>query len=103
MRLRLSPLALSDLHAIHAHTVAYWGHGQADHYLNQLWDELNRITEAPERGMLRNDLYSGCRVCTCGKHVILYRVHSERTEIARILHSSMDFPRHVPTDFMGDS
>lgn len=98
MRLRLSSLAVSDLREIHAHTVTHWGHGQADRYLNQLWDELDKINEAPERGILRDDLPMGCRMCAAAKHVIFFRLHADRVEIARILHSSMDFPRHLPPD-----
>lgn len=32
------------------------------------------------------------------RHFLLYRVSSDRVEIGRILHESMDLARHVPTD-----
>lgn len=102
MRICLSKLALGDLDSIYSNTVAKWGHEQADRYLNDIWDTFEKITQTPERWRLRDKLHHGCRICFTGRHAILYRIHEGRVEIARVLHDAMDFPRHIPKDFMGE-
>ena len=102
MRLRLSKLAHADLESIYDATVAKWGQEQAGRYLNALWDALEKVSATPERWRLRDDLHPGCRICFNGRHAILYRVHQNRAEIARVLHDAMDFRRHLPSDFMGE-
>lgn len=102
MRLRLSKLAYADLEAVYAYTVRRWGSNQADIYLRQLWDALEAIVETPERWRLRDRVYPGCRVCVAGRHAILYRLNEHGVEVARVLHGSMDLPRHIPPGFMGD-
>jgi plasmid stabilization system protein ParE len=59
------------------------------------------VAQTPGRWRLRNELHPGCRICFTGRHAILYRIHEGRVEIARVLHDAMDFPRHIPKDFMG--
>jgi toxin ParE1/3/4 len=103
MRMRLSKLALGDLDSIYSHTVEIWGRDQADRYIAAIWAAFEKITETPERWRLRDELHPGCRICFIGRHAILYRIHKGRVEIARVLHDAMDFPRHIPGDFMGGS
>ena len=43
----------------------------------------------------RDDLADGSRAFRVAKHLIFYRVSGDSMEIARILHESMDFSRHV--------
>ena len=102
MRLRLSKLAFADLDSIYSETIAKWGQPQADQYINALWDALEKVAAIPERWRLRENLHPGCRICFCGRHEILYRIHEGRAEIARVLHDAMDFQRHIPGDFMGE-
>lgn len=103
MRVRLSKLALGDLASIYSRTVEQWGREQADHYVGDIWDAFEKVAKTPECWRLRNKLYPGCRICFTGRHAILYRIHNGRVEIARVLHDAMDFPRHIPKDFMGGS
>jgi toxin ParE1/3/4 len=101
MRIRLSKLALGDLDSIYSATVAKWGKEQADRYLGEIWAAFEKVVQTPERWRLRTELHPGCRICFTGRHAILYRIHEGRVEIARVLHDAMDFPRHIPGDFMG--
>jgi toxin ParE1/3/4 len=103
MRIRLSKLALGDLDSIYSNTVETWGREQADRYAGDIWDTFEKIAQTPERWRLRDKLYPGCRICFTGRHAILYRIHQGRVEIARVLHDAMDFPRHIPRDFMGET
>jgi toxin ParE1/3/4 len=101
MRFRLSKRAYADLDSIYTDTIAKWGQEQADRYIHAIWDAFEKVSANPERWRLRDDLHPGCQICFSGRHAILYRIHEGRVEIARVLHDAMDFPRHVPGDFMG--
>lgn len=100
MKLRISKLALSDVVELFAYTVKHWGESQAERYANQVWDAFERIAATPERWRLREDIHPDCRICLTGRHAILYRIREGRVEIARGLHGSMDFKRHIPPGFM---
>jgi toxin ParE1/3/4 len=102
MRLRLSKLAHADLDSIYTDTIAKWGQAQADRYINALWDALEKVATMPESWRLRDEIHTGCRICFSGRHAVLFRIHDGRVEIARVLHDAMDFPRHIPGDFMGE-
>ena len=101
MRLRFSKLARADLDSIYTDTIAKWGQEQSDRYIHTLWDALEQVVATPERWRPRDEIYPGCRICISGRHAILYRIREGRVEIARVLHDAMDFPRHIPGDFMG--
>jgi toxin ParE1/3/4 len=101
MRMRLSKLALGDLDSIYSDTVEKWGREQADRYVGYIWAAFEKLARRPESWRLRNELHPGCRICFIGRHAILYRIHEGRVEIARVLYDAMDFPRHIPRDFMG--
>lgn len=101
--MRLSKLAVGDLDWIYSETVEKWGREQADRYVGAIWSAFDKVVQTPERWRLRNELHPGCRICFTGRHAILYRIHEGRVEIARVLHDAMDFPRHIPKDFMGGS
>ena len=66
-------------------------------YLQLLTIARTCITNNPvlSGSKTRADLANGCRAFKVAKHLIFYRVRGERVEIARILHESMDFSRHV--------
>ena len=101
MRLRFSKLALGDLDSIYSDTIEKWGREQADRYVGIIWATFEKVAQTPERWHLRNELHPGCRICFVGRHAVLYRIHEGRVEIARVLHDAMDFPGHLPRDFMG--
>lgn len=101
MRVRLSKLAFADLESIYSYTLERWGREQAESYIEEIWFAFDRVAQTPERWRLRNKLHPGCRICFTGRHAILFRIHESRVEIARVLHDAMDFPRHIPKDFMG--
>jgi len=95
MTFRLAQAAIEDLESIDAYTVRTWSADQADRYLAMLWATFERIAATPNRWRLRPELHPDCRICVAGRHAILYRVSDDRVEIARVLHDSMDFPRHT--------
>lgn len=96
MTLRLTKAAIADLQAIREYTLETWGKEQETAYLKALWAKFGQIQETPERLRHREDLFKGCQIAAEGRHVILFCIESEILQIVRILHSAMDYRRHLP-------
>jgi toxin ParE1/3/4 len=96
-RYHLSELAKEDLLEIFLYTLEIWGEEQVPIYLNLVEATMLRIAETPFilGSKARDDVARDCRTYRCGKHVIVYRIYSSHVSIARILHESMDFSRHI--------
>ena len=95
MKLVLTEAALTDLQSISAFTLEKWGAEQETRYIQQMWRRMDFIRTTPNIGRLREDLFPGCRLVAEGRHVILFRSRLESVEIIRVLHSAMDFRRHL--------
>jgi toxin ParE1/3/4 len=95
MNLILSPSAIRDLQGISDYTHRTWGTEQENHYLKGLWEKLLEIQSSPDSCRLRYDLANGCCSTRYEKHVIFFTTHGNKLQIIRILHSSMDFQRHL--------
>lgn len=97
MTLELTDDALSDLRSIRAYTIEQWGKEQEQLYLDQLWDKFESILANPATFRFRHDLFPDCQLAAEAKHVILFRVRGETLQVVRVLHSAMDFKRHLPS------
>ena len=86
------------LRAISQYTLEIWGAEQEEAYLDALWDRFEEITAEPDRWRFIHDLFPECQVAIQGKHVILFRLRGRRLQVVRILHSTMDFPQHIPDE-----
>lgn len=97
MKFRLSSHADRDLLSILKYTKKVWGPEQVFMYLGLLGRTRDMIVANPSLpgSKSRNDLARSCRSFRCDKHIFFYRLRNNTVEIARILHESMDFPRHV--------
>ena len=98
MKLELTHAALDDLRSIRAYTLDHWGSAQEQHYLDQLWLKFEDIVKDSPRFRFRHDLFPDCQIAAEGKHVILFRVRKDVLQVVRLLHSAMDFKRHVPPE-----
>ena len=96
MVLDFTKAAVSDLQSVRNYTLETWGSEQESIYLDLIWSKFEEILSDPERSRRREDLFPGCRIAAQGKHVILFRVEGKTLQVIRILHSAMDFKRHVP-------
>ena len=99
MELDLTDAALADLRSIRAYTLETWSEKQEDKYLNELWIRFEELLADPQRWRSRDDLFPGCQLASQGKHVILFRIEMDVLQVVRVLHSAMDFQRHIPDDF----
>jgi toxin ParE1/3/4 len=98
MKLVFTHAALEDLRSIRAYTLETWGPEQETRYLDKMWAKFDSLRQDPDRYRQRPDLFPGCRIAAEGKHVILFRVGHEQLEVVRVLHSAMDFKRHLSSD-----
>lgn len=96
MKLDLTQAALEDLRSIRAYTLENGGPDQEQKYLDQLWSRFESLSNDPSPFRFRHDLFPGCLIAAEGKHVILFRVDHAVLQIVRVLHSAMDFKRHLP-------
>ena len=95
MTLDFTKAAVADLQSIRYYTLETWGPEQESVYLDSMWNRFEEILADSERWRRREDLFPGCQIAAQGKHVILFRIEGKVIQIVRILHSAMDFKRHV--------
>jgi toxin ParE1/3/4 len=95
MTLDFTEAAVLDLQSVRDYTLEKWGTQQEQIYLDLLWKKFEEILATPEKCRFRNDLFAGCQIAAQGRHVILFRIEGRTLQIVRILHSSMDFRRHL--------
>jgi toxin ParE1/3/4 len=92
---KLTPAADSDLQEIWEYTENRWGAEQADNYLRKLDRRMTYLARNPKRGKRRTELPVTSISYHEQKHAIFYRCKETGIEIIRILHGSMEFPRHL--------
>lgn len=96
-RVRFTEQADSDLFNIYLYTYKTWGVTQADKYTDGLREAIAFLAQEPGRpGTVDcSALRPGYRSYHHQRHLIFYRVVKDALEIIRILHDSMDVPRHL--------
>jgi toxin ParE1/3/4 len=95
MKLTITEAAMHDLGSIRAYTLETWGEAQEETYLRRIWSRLQSLREDPSRHRLREELFPGCRIASEGRHVILFHSEGNAVTVVRVLHSAMDFKRHL--------
>lgn len=91
----LSPRARADLDDIWVYSAQSWGTDQAKDYIRLVQSAIETVAEEPRRGRACDEVRKGYRKYPAGSHVLLYRVLKAEIDIVRILHSRMDFERHL--------
>jgi plasmid stabilization system protein ParE len=56
---------------------------------------MELLRDMPHLGHTRLDIPKNYKAQAAGKHIIIFTKTQETIFIARILHSSMDFPKHL--------
>lgn len=92
--LHISERAHTDLDEIWRYSLEQWSQARADAYYLALRDKLKLVANRPEAGSTV-DVRPTCRKILSGSHYIYYRAKSDRVEILRVLHQSMDVRRHL--------
>ena len=91
----ISERAEADLREIWRWSYGQFGEDQADRYLEQLDDGLQKCGEEPEGGKHRDTIRPGYRSKLVRKHIVFYTFTDDEVLIQRVLHGSMDPSRHV--------
>lgn len=89
-QLELTRSALQDLRSIARHTQARWGVAQRNAYLRGIDQAFRSLAENPVLGRACDEIRSGYRKLTHGRHVIYYKAADHEVLVVRILHVSMD-------------
>ena len=90
----ISDRAEQDLLEIWVYSFRQWSEQQADRYLDQLDDGMQKCGEEPEHGSRRDSVRAGYRSRLVREHVVFYTFTDEEVLILRVLHGSMDPTRH---------
>ncbi|MFN3752360.1 MAG: type II toxin-antitoxin system RelE/ParE family toxin [Thiobacillus sp.] len=106
-RVRLAAQAEKDLLDIAAWTAERFGSRQAAHYAETVTQAIEALHDGPDilGAKARDDIAPGIRTLHVarqgrkGRHFVMFRVAQGRViEVLRLLHDSMDLPRHWPHD-----
>ena len=95
---RLSRKAATDLDDIHVYTIVNFGLARAQEYLNGLHERFASLAEQPMLGRGADRIAPKLRRYEYRSHVVFYVPEDGCVTVVRVLHQSMDAPRH----FMGD-
>jgi len=89
---KISVQADVDLEGIWAYTFETWSLEQANRYLNQIFDEIEYISNKPENGLDYSHIRKNYRRTKVKSHFIFYKIvaKTKTIEIIRILHQQMD-------------
>ena len=105
-RIRLTAATETDFQNILRWTSEHFGARQTHIYADTLTETIEALTEGPDLAGFRerNDIGEGLRVLHVargghqGRHFLLYRVQAQAKppaiDVLRLLHDSMDLPRH---------
>ncbi|MGH2615215.1 MAG: type II toxin-antitoxin system RelE/ParE family toxin [Thermomicrobiales bacterium] len=90
LAVRFSRDADRDMASIALHTRRTWGEEQQLSYEAAIFQVLDMLSQHPQAGRPRDDLFPGCRSIQAEHHVIYY--YQSQTDIVavRILHSRQD-------------
>lgn len=91
----LSPRAQKDLDDIWEYTVEHWNIRQAEIYLRQIQRAIETVAAEPKIARVCDDIRSGYWKYPVGSHVLFFRITDKGINVVRILHSRMDFERHL--------
>lgn len=92
---RLTPAARRDLSSIWDFTQDRWGVRQAEVYITEIREAVERVAENPERGRRCDEIRSDYRRYVAGSHLIFFVEHDDAIDVIRILHQRMDTTRHL--------
>lgn len=83
-----------DLAAIIDYTLSTWGAAHAVKYIDGLEELATSLAQSPDLGKSYEELHKHLFVFPYEKHLLFYRKERYGIIIVRILHDSMDTPRH---------
>ena len=92
---RLTPAAQRDLSEIWDFTQNRWDVVQAEEYIAEIRDAIERVAKDPNRGRRCDDIRDGYRRYVVGSHLVFFVEEEDAIDVIRILHQRMDPTRHM--------
>jgi toxin ParE1/3/4 len=96
--LQLSRRAVEDLQIAYLDGLERHGRRQADAYVDDLLEALDRLADFPRLGMARSELGPTSRALVHKVHVVLYRTEGDDVFVRRIRHAREDWQNEPPGD-----
>ena len=87
--------AARDLIGIYLYGFENFGEEQAEHYFSGLTDCFDLLTRHPHSCRERTEFNPPVRIHHYNRHLIIYTSGEAGVLIVRVLHDSMDVPRHL--------
>lgn len=94
-RLVFSAQAERDIDAIHHYTLTTWGEQQLQTYSQLLARAFAAIRANPAIGRDAVEIAGNYKKRSVGQHVVFYKIEQQTISVVRVLHSRMDFARHL--------
>ena len=91
---RLTPKTRDDMEAVWLYSIAQWGVGQAENYIDDLTTSFELLVESPKAGIACEKIRVGYRKYPVIRHVIYYRETNYGIEVIRVLHNRMLASKH---------
>lgn len=89
------PQAERDLLDIWQYSAQQWGYLQADQYLDDLQQALERVAQQPLVFPLRSDFTPAIRMALCNRHVLICQSDGLSVTLVRVLHQSADIASYL--------
>ena len=87
--------AENDLIDIWLYTLNEWNEKQADHYLDELNDKIQKLIDNPYLGTNCEYVRKGYRRLAVFHHKVYYYLTDDSIEVVRVLHERMDEERNL--------
>jgi toxin ParE1/3/4 len=97
LRLIIQPAAELDIDDALVYTRDQWGFEQRDRFAAQLNRTLKALFDYPDRGRVRDELYTGCRSIVFVQYRVFYHPTDDQVVIDRFVHSSRDIADLIGT------
>ena len=92
---RLTPAAQHDLSEIWDFTQDRWDVDQAEMYITEIRESIERVASDPGRGRRCDEIREGYRRYAVGSHLVFFVENGRAIDVIRILHQRMDPTRHM--------
>ena len=97
----LAPRAAKDIENIFFYTLNHWGMVQAEKYVSQLKQSMQRLAKGEIAGKscqsAIGELGAGSYYYHQGRHYIIYREHPIGIEVIALYHDRMNLADHLQT------
>ena len=92
---KVSAKAEIDLYDIGLYTQNKFGTVQRNQYLDNMIEKFQILANQPDLGINRSDIKADFYRSLIDSHVIFFKKYNYGIRIIRVLHQSMDLPKHL--------